>query len=93
VLGVNVTLMVHELPASKLVGRLPQVFVCAKSPALAPVKVMLEMFSVVNSLFCKVSFLALLGVPVATLPKLADAGVSVTATTPVPLSAEVSAWY
>jgi hypothetical protein len=30
--GVNVTLMVHEVPAAKLVGGVPQVPVCEKSP-------------------------------------------------------------
>jgi hypothetical protein len=92
-LGVKVTLMLHEVPAAKLVGRVPQVFVCEKSPALAPVNPMLPMLTGVNSLLCKVKFTALLGMLRATLPKLYEPGVSVTSATPVPLSDEVSAWY
>jgi len=90
VLGVKVTLMVHEADEARL---LPQVLVCAKSPALAPVNPTLEMLSATNSLFCKVKFLVLLGMFTATLPKLAEAGVSVASATPVPLRYEVSVLY
>jgi hypothetical protein len=47
-LGVNVTLMVHELVGPRLIEGVPQVLVCEKSPALAPVNPMLEMFSVAD---------------------------------------------
>jgi hypothetical protein len=48
-LGVKVTLMVHDFPAAKVVGRAPQLFVWEKSPALAPVIVMPGTLSGVNS--------------------------------------------
>jgi hypothetical protein len=54
---------------------------------------MLEMLSAPDSLLCKVKFFGVLGVPVATLPKLYEAGVSVASATPVPLSDEVSVLY
>ena len=85
--GVKVTLMVHEVDEARL---LPQVLVCAKSPALAPVNPMLEMLSATASLFNRVKVLTLLAVLTATLPKLAEASVSVASAMPVPLSAEVS---
>jgi len=49
---------------------LPQVLVCAKSPALVPVNPMLEMLSAINSLLYKVRLAGLLGVLRATLPRL-----------------------
>jgi len=80
--------MVHELPAAKL---LPQVFVCAKSPALLPVKVRLEMLSPTDWLFWMTKLFMLLAVLTATLPKFADAGVRVTSATPVALTEEGAA--
>ena len=88
-LGVKVTLRVHEVPAAKLVGRVPQVLLWEKSAELAPVNPMLEMFSV-NRLFHKVKVSALLGVLMATLRKLLEVGVSAASTTPLPQSGEVS---
>ena len=79
--------MVQEACEARL---LPHVLVCEKSPALLPVNPMLEMLSVVNSLLYKVKFCGLLGMLMATLPRLTEAGASSTSTTPVPLSAEVS---
>jgi hypothetical protein len=92
-LGVNLTLIVHEPPAARLAGSVPQVLVCEKSPALAPVNPMLEMFSATNSLFWRVKLFRLLAVFTATLLKLAAVGVSVTSATPFPLSEQVSVWY
>ena len=83
-------MMVHEVREARL---LPQVLVCEKSPALVPVNPMLEMLSTVDSLLYKVKFCGLLGVLIATLPKLTEAGASSTSTTPVPLNDEVSVWY
>ena len=52
--GVKVTLMVQFAPAATLV---PQVLVCAKSPGLAPVTVILLMVSVEPPVFDRVTFL------------------------------------
>ena len=38
--GENVTLMMQEAPLARAAGSVPQVFVCAKSPAFAPVREM-----------------------------------------------------
>ena len=87
VLGVNVTLMVHEADEARL---LPQVLLCEKSPALAPVNPMLEMLSATASLFNKVKVLTLLAVLTATWPRPVEAGVSVASAMLVPLSAEAT---
>ena len=55
--GVKVTLMVQFAPAATLV---PQVLVCAKSPGLAPVTVILLMVSVEPPVFDRVTFWAAL---------------------------------
>ena len=49
--GVNVTLMAQLAPAARV---LPQVFVCAKSPAFAPVMLMLLMVSSAEPLLVSV---------------------------------------
>ena len=51
-LGVKVTLIVHFALAVRLV---PQVFVCAKSPLLAPVMAMLEIVSVAEPMLLRVT--------------------------------------
>jgi hypothetical protein len=87
---VKVTLIVHEAPAARLAGSVPQAFVSEKSPALAPTNPMLEMLNAVDSLLCKVKVAGLLGVLTATLPNLYEVGASVTSATPVPHSARLS---
>ena len=62
--GVKVTLMVQLAPPAT---EPPQVLVCAKSLALAPVSAMLVMFSVVPPLFVSVAAWALLVLPSAWL--------------------------
>ena len=59
-LGVKVTLMVQLPPDATL---LPQVFVCPKSPAFAPVKAMLPMFSVTLESLVSVTACGALVVP------------------------------
>src|SRR5207244_1977590 len=55
--GVKVTLMLHFAPAATLV---PQVLVCAKSPGLAPVIVILLMVSVAFPVLERVTLCAAL---------------------------------
>ena len=50
--GVKVTLMVQEALTARLV---PQVFVCAKSPGLTPLMLMLLMFSEILPVFVRVT--------------------------------------
>jgi hypothetical protein len=61
--GVNVTLSVQLAPAASVVGLSGQVFVCAKSAALAPLSEMLVMVSAAEPLFVSVTVLAALVVP------------------------------
>src|SRR5207249_4739449 len=58
--GVKVTLIVHCAPAATEV---PQLLVCPKSPLLAPVMAMLEMFNVAEPMLLRVTACAALVVP------------------------------
>jgi len=53
-LGVNVRLMVHLAPGATLAG---QLFVSLKSPAFAPVMVILEMLKVAVPVLVSITFL------------------------------------
>jgi hypothetical protein len=80
--GLKVTLIGHEeLAASEV----PQVLVCAKSAALAPVMETLTDVNAVDWLLASVTGWAALVEPTARVPKLRLVGVRVTATTPVPV--------
>jgi len=81
--GVKVTLMVQLAPPAT---EPPQVLVCAKSLALAPVSAMLVMFSVVPPLFVSVAAWALLVLPSAWLANVMLGGdkFAVGCATPVP---------
>ena len=88
--GENVTLSVQVAPAASVLGLSGQVFVCAKSPALAPLTPMLLIVNAAVPLLVSVTDFAALVVPTSWLPKLSDVGLSVTpgaGVTPVPLSA------
>lgn len=75
--GLNVTLIVQLALAARLP---PQVLLGeAKSPASAPVNVMLLIFSVAVPVFLSVTVFAALVTPTTTLPNAKDVGVSVTA--------------
>ncbi len=78
VVGLNVTRIEQLAPLERL---LPQLFVCAKSPAAW----MLEMVIDELRLLCSVRKPGLLVVPTTSLPKLRLAGESATGGTPVPL--------
>src|SRR2546425_1264735 len=60
--GMNVTLILQLAPAA---NELPQVWVCAKFPALFPVIAMLLMVKLVVPVFLSVTVLAALVVPIA----------------------------
>jgi hypothetical protein len=60
--GLNVTLTLQLAPAA---NELPQVWVCAKFPALVPVIAMLLMVKLVVPVFLRVTVLAALVVPIA----------------------------
>jgi hypothetical protein len=60
--GLKVTLILQLAPAANV---LPQVWVCAKSPALVPVIAMLLMVKLVVPVFLRVTVLAALVVPIA----------------------------
>lgn len=82
-LGVKVILTVQLAPAAKVV---PQVVAdWAKSPALAPVTVMLEIVNVVLRLFLTVTFFGGLVVPTFCAAKVNFDGVTDTGRTPAPV--------
>src|SRR5256712_7404189 len=60
--GLNVTLILQLAPAA---NELPQVWVCAKFPALVPVIAMLLMVKLAVPVFLSVTFFAALVVPIA----------------------------
>ena len=60
--GLKVTLMLQLAPAA---NELPQVWVCAKFPALVPVIAMLLMVKLAVPVFLSVTVLAALVVPIA----------------------------
>src|SRR5437773_406151 len=60
--GLNVTLILQLAPAA---NELPQVWVCAKFPALVPVIAMLLMVKIAVPVFLSVTVLAALVVPIA----------------------------
>lgn len=75
--GVKVTLMMHDFPGATLDRH---VFVSAKSPAFAPVMLIMPMMAnVVLPMLVSFTFFGLLVVPTDWLPKLTDLGVSTTA--------------
>lgn len=65
--GLNVTLMLQLAPAAK---ELPQLWVCAKSPALVRAIPMAVMVKLVVPVFLSVTVLAALVVPIACVEKL-----------------------
>ena len=82
--GTNVTLTVQLLPAARLV---PQgLFEIAKSPAFAPVKVMLVIVTAAGPVFVNVTVLALLVTPNPVLGKVKLVGLRLTenGVSPVP---------
>ena len=79
--GVKVTDIVHVLLAATLP---PQVSLSAKSPGLAPVKVMLAMLNAVGRLFVRVTVFAV-EVPTACAPKLNELGDQATWAVAVPV--------
>jgi hypothetical protein len=80
--GSKVTLTVQLAPAA---SELPQVWVCAKSPALVPVIAMAVIVNVVVPTLVSVTVFAGLAVSMATVPKLKVVGESF-AVVPIPLS-------
>jgi hypothetical protein len=82
VAGLKVTLIVQLALAA---NELPQLLVCAKSPAAVPVIVKLVIVIAVVPTFLSVTVLAALVLPTVTEPKLRLVGVS-SAVVPVPLS-------
>ena len=86
VFGVNVTVITHPLPA---VRADPHVLTCEKLELLDPVMVMPVMFSVTVRLFVTVIDWGLLVVVLICSGNDRPAGASVTAETPVPVSATV----
>ena len=81
--GVKVTFTVQLAPIAKL---LLQLFVCEKSPACAPVTVMLAMVKAMVPVLVKVTACAGLADPTYSLPKEMLAGARETAADkPVPL--------
>jgi hypothetical protein len=81
--GLNVTLMAQLAPA---VSELPQVWLCAKSPALVPVITMPLIAKVVVPTFFRITVFARLVAPNPTEPKFKLVGESF-AVVPIPLSA------
>jgi len=71
--GVKVTLTVHEASAPSVAGRVPQVFVSAKSP-LTPIEFIVRALVPV---FCTITVWAVLVLPTASLPKARLEGASV----------------
>ena len=61
--GVKVTLIVQVPPAARVLELLGQVLVCAKSPALVPLKLMLLMVKAALPLLASVTVCAALVVP------------------------------
>jgi hypothetical protein len=61
--GVKVTLIVQLAPAANVLGLMGQVLVCAKSPVLVPVSVILVIVRAAVPLFVSVTDLAALVVP------------------------------
>jgi hypothetical protein len=86
-LGVNVTPTRHEVFGGKL---LLQLLVSLKSGLLSVIR---EILTAPDWLFVRVKFTGLPVVWMATLPKLYEAGASVAAGTPVPLSDALSVLY
>src|ERR1700685_230208 len=85
--GVKVVVMVHDTFAATDV---PQLFVWAKSPAFAPVRVMLERFSVAAPAFVSVTLCAALVVPTGLAANTRFAAdKSTIGAAPVPASATV----
>ena len=81
-LGVNVTLMAQVAPAATLA---PQVFVCAKSVALVPVKPTVVMLNAVLCELVSVTAWAALVVPTFWLPKVSEVGERLGGAVPVPV--------
>lgn len=82
-LGENVTEIVHELPAARLV---PQVVDRAKSAVFVPVMAMLVMLKVAVPVFLSVTAVPVLVVPSCRVPNETDVGDKVTAgAVPVPV--------
>jgi hypothetical protein len=65
--GVNVTLITQFVSAKTL---LPHVFVCVKSPALAPLMAILDMLSDAFPMLASTTYCAALGEPVPCWPKV-----------------------
>jgi hypothetical protein len=65
--GLNVTLMLQLAPSESMV---PQVWVCAKSPAFFPPMLILVMFNVAVPLFFSVKVWALLRMPIGWVEKV-----------------------
>ena len=89
VVGVKVTLMLQEAPAVSVLGLMGQVLVWAKSPALVPPRLIVEIVRSALPLLVRVTVCAALVVPTFWLPKLRLLGLRLTAgagVTPVPLS-------
>ena len=80
--GVNLALMLQVAPAA---SELPQVWVCAKSPALVPIIAMPVMVKVVVPTFFRLTVFGRLVVPSPIEPKLKLIGESFAAV-PIPLS-------
>ena len=80
--GLKVTLMLQVVPAA---NELPQVWVCQKSPALAPVMVIPLIVKLVVPTLVSVTVFAGLVVPMTTVPKFKLVGNSF-AVVPIPLS-------
>ena len=74
-MGVNFTLTVQDAPAFSV---LPQVFVCAKSPAAGPTEIVVDNVPV----FFTVTTLAALVVPTVCAGNVSLEGVTVTVTVP-----------
>ena len=86
VVGVKVTVMLHEDPAARV---LPQFPLTAKEVGLVPVSVMLVMFSTAFPVFERVMFCAALVAPTIVLASVTEFGERLTigagAVIPVPL--------
>jgi hypothetical protein len=80
--GVNFVVIVQLPPATT---DDPQLFVCEKFEAFAPVMVMLDMVSTPVPVFCRVVISGALVTPVAVLGKVREVGLRLTAELPVPV--------
>ena len=84
--GLNVTLIEQSAPAASVEVLGGQLFVCEKSPLLAPVIAMLEIVSAAFPLFVTVTFCDALVLPTGWLAKVSGADNVTAGAMPVPVS-------